>query len=64
MLGGLIGSHHLQLRPGIERGPHWPEADTLTTALWRLTSDTCGEQAPSQALQTLNVKALKSDKRY
>ena len=64
MLEALLGLLQLLLRPGIELGPHWREADALTTTLWRLTSDMRDEQAPSQALQTLNVKALKSDKRY
>ena len=43
--GGLLGS----LNFWDQSGPHWPEANALTTTLWwRLTSGKCGEQAPSQ----------------
>ena len=31
--GGLLGSLQFLLRPGIEPGPHWPEANALTTTL-------------------------------
>ena len=31
--GELLGSLQLLLRPGIKPGPHWPEANALTTTL-------------------------------
>ena len=54
---GYIGAtmencrHWLQFlhQPGIEPGPHWPEAKHLTTKLqWQLTPGKCGVQAPPQ----------------
>ena len=47
--GGLLGSLQLLLQPGIEPGPHRPEANALTTTLlWQLTSGKCGAHDPLQ----------------
>ena len=55
----LFGSLHLLflLRNGIEPGPHWPEANAITTTLqWWLTSILCGEQAAPQGIKYKKLK--------